>query len=253
MVNLKEEIRTYWDSRHNEYDKSPGHNTRSDEEKEVWINALKRNLNLDKNSKILDVGTGTGFLSLLLAESGYKVAGIDLSEKMLSKAIEKSESNRLDIEFQVGDAENPPFEDESFDAIVSRHVLWTLPNPENAIREWHRILKPRGKVIIIDGEWSSDSISSKLRRFAGYSTMFITERRNPWKWQNHHNKIKNKLPFNGGTPPTKVESLLYENGYSNVWIDNLSDLIEAEKKNAPFYYRIMHSKKSRYLIGGEKR
>jgi len=252
-MDIKKEIQIYWDSRHNEYDRSPGHSIKSNEEKKTWMDTLKRHLNLDKNSKILDAGTGTGFLALLLAELGYEVVGIDLSEKMLSKAIEKAKSKGFDIKFLVGDAENPPFENESFDAVVSRHLLWVLPNPDRAAENWYRILKPDGKVLIIDGEWSSNSINAKLRRLIGYSLMFIKERRNPWKWQKQYRKIRDKLPFHGGASPTKVVSLFYEKGFSNIWIDHLIDLMEIENKNAPLYYRIVHTKKSRYLVGGEKK
>lgn len=253
-MDVKEKIRRYWDLSHDNYDKSPGHGLRSNQEKNVWTKALERNLKLDKNSKILDVGTGTGFLALLLAELGYKVVGIDLSEKMMSKAIEKAESNGFDIKFQLGGAENTQFEDECFDAVISRHLLWTLPNPKRAIEEWHRILKPAGKIIIIDGKWSSDDINSKLRRFIGYSLGFIMERKNPFDWGKHYEELRDRLPFYNGALPSKVESLLYETGFSGVWQDSLSDVIEVEKKHAPIHYRLMYANKnSKYLIGGKKK
>ena len=251
-MNIKEEIRTYWDSRYINYDNSPGHCPRSKEEKNEWISTLKRNVDLENNSKILDVGTGTGFLALSLAGLGYDVVGIDLSEKMLSKAIKKAESDVINVEFRIGDAEKTQFNDKSFDAVISRHLLWTLPNPRKAIEEWNRILKPKGKVLIIDGEWSSKDGSISFKKFIGQLLMLIQEGRNPWKWKKHQQKIKNKLPFNGGAPSGEIESLLNKNGFSNIWKDNLSELVEVERKNAPYYYKMMHTK-SRYLIGGKKK
>ena len=67
---------------------------------------------------------------------------------MLRIAKEKARRSKLRVEFKLGDAENLPFDDESFDATICRHVLWTLPNPQRASEEWRRVVVPGGKVVI---------------------------------------------------------------------------------------------------------
>ncbi len=104
---IKERIRSYWDARGREYDRSPGHSSLP----EVWKDVLSKVF--EKESRILDVGTGTGFIALLLAELGHEVVGVDLSKGMLEVARKKAEKRGLQIEFKFGDAENLPFADNS--------------------------------------------------------------------------------------------------------------------------------------------
>ena len=60
----------------------------------------------------------------------------------------------LNVKFQYGDADELPFENNVFDAVINRHVFWTMSDPEKAAAEWARVLKPGGKLVIIDGDWN---------------------------------------------------------------------------------------------------
>ena len=90
----------------------------------AWI-GLFNNLIPKINLNALDIGCGTGEMSLLLAQLGHSVTGIDLSENMLCVADEKARKKGLNIKFLKGDAEDPPFESNEFDVIVARHLFWT--------------------------------------------------------------------------------------------------------------------------------
>ncbi|WP_080518844.1 methyltransferase domain-containing protein [Rhodopseudomonas palustris] len=57
------------------------------------------------------------------------------------------------VKFHLGDAENPMMPDERFDAVVSRHLVWTLPDPEAALADWLRVLRPGGRVVLVDCDW----------------------------------------------------------------------------------------------------
>jgi len=102
---------------------------------------------------VIDVGTGTGVIASALAELGYRVVGVDLSEEMLAQARSKVGSDR--VRFDSGDAMNSPGLPEALDAIVSRHVLWTLTDPRRALDSWLRLLKRGGRVVIIDGMYGA--------------------------------------------------------------------------------------------------
>lgn len=213
-TDVKEIIRTSWNKRGSDYDSSPGHGIHSEQEKKAWKSLLTRALG-DETLDVLDVGCGTGVIALLLAELGHNVTGMDFSEGMLGRAREKSSDLNLPVEFRFGDAENPPFEDETFDAITNRHLLWTLPNPEKAIAEWRRVLRPGGRVVIIDGNWGD---YSKLRRqiwrhLVSMPLILITERKNPFRGR-HYQQIEPHLPMRHRKRPEADIEILENHGFN---------------------------------------
>ena len=120
-----------------------------------WMAELKKYLPEKKNLRILDVGCGTGFFTILLAKEGHQVTGIDLTPDMITHAKELAEEEKADCQFAVMDAENPDFPDEEFDVIVSRNLTWTLPDAEHAYQEWFRVLKPGGVMINLDANYGA--------------------------------------------------------------------------------------------------
>ncbi len=202
--------------------------------------------------RILDVGTGTGFLALILAELGHKVVGVDLSRGMLQVAREKARRTGIDIVFELGDAENLPFDDSSFDAVICRHLLWTLPDPQRAVGEWSRVVRAGGKVVAIDGRWFDGSIKARFRRIAGRLAVAVYERRNPWK-NNHYKKEINKmLPLYGGSDPENIVKLFENAGLSDVLIKDLKWVRDEQRKRLPFAYRLMWGGKAYFLVEGHK-
>ncbi len=211
-VNAKDIITARWDKSSKTYDSRPGHGIQSEKEKEAWISLLKKALG-DESLDVLDVGCGTGVLSLLLSEIGHNVTGIDLSEGMLGRAKKKAQEQKLRAEFRIGDAENLSFENESFDAVINRHLLWTLLNPERAVAEWKRILKPGGKLIIIDGSGNNrNSMRKRLYRyFISMPLVLLTERRNPCR--GHYGRgIERQLPMRQRKRPEADVKILKDLG-----------------------------------------
>lgn len=106
-----------------------------------------------KNSRILDLGTGTGYLAFPLAEKfpTASVYGIDIAETIIEKnnviVKEKGISN---LKFETFDGLKYPFSDESFDLIISRYAFHHFPSAADAIRQMNRILVKRGRVLISD-------------------------------------------------------------------------------------------------------
>lgn len=135
-------ITAYWNTLSPTYDDAPDHRVRSETEQQGWLETLG-SLLPPAPAQVLDLGTGTGFLALLLAELGHRVIGVDIAADMLAVAREKA----------AGLA-SPPVAAGSADAIVSRHLLWTLPDPLGALQNWYHALRPGGRLVVIDGLWA---------------------------------------------------------------------------------------------------
>jgi demethylmenaquinone methyltransferase / 2-methoxy-6-polyprenyl-1,4-benzoquinol methylase len=117
-----------------------------------WRKVLLTILNKQNPKNILDVATGTGDLALVLAKNkNYQVTGYDLSAKMLEVAKRKASKNlSQNLSFIHGDAENMPFEDNQFDAITVSFGVRNFENLEKGLQEMNRVLKPNGKLYILE-------------------------------------------------------------------------------------------------------
>lgn len=148
----KERIVSYWEKRSGdflEHKRAELHSPMS----ERWFYEIKNQLPQDRNLRILDVGCGAGFFSVLLAKEGYQVTGVDLTPDMVENARTLAEEEKTDCEFFVMDAENLRFADESFDVVISRNLTWTLPDVKSAYREWVRVLKKGGILLNFDANY----------------------------------------------------------------------------------------------------
>ena len=115
-------------------------------ERRFLFNWRKETLSyLPENSRILEVGAGTGANFRFYPQCKKAVAG-EISYKMLEIAKEKTDF----IELVQTDAETLPFAANSFDAAFATLVFCSIPNPENAFRELRRIVKPNGKIILLE-------------------------------------------------------------------------------------------------------
>jgi len=106
--------------------------------------------NIRQGSHVLDVGCGTGYTTeavLKRLEHG-EVIGIDLTPQQLGKAARNLNPERARLSLSRGDAENLPFKDEAFDAVVSVGALEYFPHPQRALQEMARVVKPGGKVVV---------------------------------------------------------------------------------------------------------
>src|SRR5438309_7838010 len=93
-----------------------------------WLDALGAVLP-DPPSDVLDVATGTGYVALAAASLGHRVTAIDLAPAMLDELVATASARQLAVDVGLGDAVAPTFPPASFDAVTSRHVLWTLRQP----------------------------------------------------------------------------------------------------------------------------
>lgn len=145
-------ISAYWDAAAAAFDDEPDHGLRAAGTRDAWARRL-RDWAPPGPADVLDIGCGTGSLSLLLAEAGHRVTGVDLAPKMVERARAKLDAARLPGRFLTGDAMAPPTGERLFDVALSRHLLWTLPDPVAALREWVGRLRAGGRLILVEGRW----------------------------------------------------------------------------------------------------
>ena len=97
---------------------------------------------------MLDVGAGTGRITLRLAKLGAEVTALDVSEKMLEEIKKKLKRNLTEINLVAGDCESMSFEDDSFDIVVSAFHIVHLKDLKRFFDEVYRVLKPDGKFLV---------------------------------------------------------------------------------------------------------
>lgn len=117
-------------------------------------------LNPQPGERILDLSTGTGWTSRVIARRGASVVGADIASGLLDAARAKASAEGLSIDYQLGDAESLPFEDGEFDAVVSTFGVMFASHPEAAARELARVCRKGGRVALTT--WLSDSTVAKM-------------------------------------------------------------------------------------------
>lgn len=141
-----------WDASAASFDDEPDHGLRDPEVRRAWAARLSSWLPA-RASDVLDLGCGTGSLSLLAAEQGHRVTGVDASPAMVERARAKLAGR--DAVFLIGDAAAPPVGEQRFDVVLVRHVLWALPDPGRALRHWRGLLRPGGRLVLVEGVWGT--------------------------------------------------------------------------------------------------
>lgn len=162
--------------------------------------------------RILEVGVGTG-ISLPQYKSANGLVGIDIADAMLEKARQRVRklglSNVEDL--AVMDAENLTYADESFDAVVAQYVVTAVPNPERALDEFARVVRPGGEIIITTRIGADDGLRSQFERLLmpvtsrlGWRTQFPWSRYEAWAAQSARVRLIERAPL----PPLGHFSLI---------------------------------------------
>jgi ubiquinone/menaquinone biosynthesis C-methylase UbiE len=212
---VKQQVAAHWNRRAAHFDQDFGHSIRTPAERAAWDRILDLVLAGRSALDVLDAGCGTGFLAFELADRGHGVTGVDFAPAMLAEARRKAAERGLSIRFEEGDAEHLPFAPGSFDLAISRHLLWTLPHPQAAMDEWIRVVRPGGRVVIVDGQFD---VAASAGSAAGARA------------SEEYAAIGDRLPFLGGRPRAEIEALLSAHGLLNVASDPLLDLVVAQEQ-----------------------
>lgn len=243
MARIHDRIRDWWDEDAATYDASAGHALSDSVERAAWRAALEHALP-PSPSRVLDVGTGTGALALLAAELGHEVTGVDLSAGMLAKARAKAAATGLEVSFVEGAAGEAP--EGQFDAVMERHVLWTLPEPVAALRVWRERVVPGGRLAVFEGSWGGegpfvearDSLEGFLRRAFGLEDA-------------HHGpyppEVLEHLPLRSTSSPAPFIAAIHDAGWTRVRIARLRDVEWAVERRDPWPLGLL-GRRTRYAL-----
>lgn len=165
-----------WDSAAASFDEEADHGLLDPVVRRAWARRLESWLPAEP-CDVLDLGCGTGSLALLAAGRGHRLTAVDSSPRMVERARTKLAGTGAGV--LVGDAARPPVGDRRFDVILARHVVWLLPDPAAVLRHWAGLLRPGGRLVLVEGVWNGDGLS------AGHLTTLLA----PLTERVHHERL----------------------------------------------------------------
>lgn len=187
-----------------------------------WRRRAVEALACQPNHKVLDLATGTGDLALLTVQSypGVRVVGLDPSQKMLEVGEQKIKKLHLTerITMQVGDAQQLPFEDQSFNGVSIAFGIRNVPDRLQALREMKRVTKPGGRIVILELSEPRSGILGPLARFHIHSVV-------PWvgsliSGQKAYHYLQDSIA--AFPPPEEFASMMREAGLQVLEVAPLS-------------------------------
>ncbi len=232
---VRERVAAHWNRRAPHFDEDFGHSIRTPAERAAWNRILALVLTDRGVLDALDVGCGTGFLSFELVARGHRVTGVDFAAAMIAEARRKAVERSVSIRLEEADAEQLPFPPGSFDLVISRHLLWTLPHPEAAIDEWVRVLRPGGRLIVVDSQVDAGAAPPAAENA---------------RTSREYAAIGDRLPFLGGRSREEIAALLEAHGIVNVRSDPLLDLVAAQAQRMVEEGREPRTRR-RYVVWGD--
>ena len=128
--------------------------------------------------------------------------------------------------------------------VIYRHLVWTLPHPEQAIAEWKRVLKPGGKLIILEGNWHYNRLPDRISVFFGRCLLSLQEKRNAFSHQGDYGaELKASLPMLQSQNAKRLAQMVEAAGFASVTVQPLTAVDRAEKAAMPLGYRLLNPHK----------
>ncbi|WP_026876034.1 class I SAM-dependent methyltransferase [Jiangella gansuensis] len=223
-VAAQANINRYWSERADSYDAHHLKQIGNADIRAGWIDVWQRALPAPP-ARVLDVGTGTGHVSVLLAELGYDVVGTDLADGMLDKAREKAAALPNPPELRLGDAVAPEFPPASFDVVTNRYLLWTLRTPEVALRNWRALLRPGGLLAAVDSTWFPTGIHAPV---SGDSATPLE--RQPGLGDLYDRDVLSLLPLAEATSIDESAAAVRAAGFTDVVVTPLTRILDLDRR-----------------------
>lgn len=236
--HLKEDIREYWSKRSATFDLAFGHRIPPGPELDAWAAAVDSAIGPGPQ-KVLELACGTGEVTNVLLSLDHEVTALDFSEAMLGVARAKHAGNAR-VRFVLADAERTMEPDDSYDAVICRHLVWTLTEPEQALADWFRVLKPGGKLLVFDGNWTKPTRVGRLASLAvRWLEHFIGH--DPYydgAMSEKHADVMTRLPFCEGLTAERLQPLVQAAGFENVGLPSHRSIAIAQRKTADLRNRL---------------
>lgn len=229
---LKDEIAAYWTARAASFDASPGHGIAPGGERDAWRALLRDSLGPLQGQRVLELASGTGEFTGVLLDAGAVVTGLDLSEGMLARSRAKLRGRPVSL--FLGDAEDTREPAGHYGAVACRHLVWTLPDPAAALADWFRVLRPGGRLLVVDGDWVRLPWHGRLRHGLGLALhRLFGGPADPVDWAAHEH-IMAQVHFRDGLRADALAGLVRGAGFSEVRIGSVGAVRRQQRRAAGF-------------------
>jgi SAM-dependent methyltransferase len=235
MTDIVERIGAFWNNAAATYEQAYGHHPQTALEWAAWRGALARLLP-PAPARVLDVGAGTGIISLSVAHLGHTVTALDLAPVMLERLRSIAAADGVEVVTVHGRADEPP--PGQWDVVMSRHLLWTLPDPVETLRSW-RAAAPQSTLVLLESLWgnAAGTLGRGRDRAGGWLRQLRGDRRGH---DGHYDEaMRAALPLGDGATPEAIVDAVTTAGWRWPRVERLTDVEWAMSRQLPMPDRLL--------------
>ena len=240
----QEDINAVWDMRSDNFSDYVTAELFESERPEKWLRQIEEQMGRKGSWRVLDAGCGPGFFTILLTRAGHRVTGVDGAEQMLEHARENAEQAGIQADFRRMDFGKLDFADDTFDLVISRNVTHIIRDHDSVYREWKRVLKPGGKLLIFDANWHLPYVEGPIREEAirreretlrRYGSNFSCEEE-PYEYIGSELMPENFRVFGDRVRPDFDVEILKNAGYTSIFFDrDVTEELWSEKEKFMYH------------------